>query len=259
MPELALLAGKTAIITGGAQGLGFGIAQRFADFGARVAILDLQADKAKESAKSLKGEHHLAVHCDITDGDSRIQAIESTLTAFGKIDILVNNAGIQYHAPAEAIDEAKWHRLFDVNVHAMMFMCRDVGKHMLVEQSGSIINIGSIASLLAMPRRIPYVTTKTAVLGITRTLAVEWAGRGVRVNSIGPGYHNTPLLVEYVEKGAIDIDRILKRIPMGAIGSIEAIGDAVAFFASDLSGYITGQHLMVDGGYTVFGAPEDAS
>ncbi len=259
MPELALLAGKTAIITGGAQGLGYGIAQRFADFGARVAILDLQVDKTEESAKSLNGETHIAVHCDITNSESRQHAIDATINAFGKIDILVNNAGIQYHSPAEAIDEDKWHRLFDVNVHAMMFMCRDVGKKMLAEQSGSIINIGSIASLLAMPRRIPYVTAKTAVLGITRTLAVEWAGRGVRVNSIGPGYHNTPLLVEYVEKGAIDIDRIQKRIPMGAVGSIESVGDAVAFFASDLSAYITGQHIMVDGGYTVFGAPEDAS
>lgn len=254
-----LLQGKTAIVTGGAQGLGLGIAQRLADFGASLALLDLQADKATAAAQTLRGAGHVGLYCDITDSGSRLHAVEQALATLGHIDILVNNAGIQYHSPAEELDETRWHQIFDVNVHAMMFMCRDVGQHMLAQATGSIINIGSISSLLAMPRRIPYVTTKTAVLGITRTLAVEWAGRGIRVNSIGPGYHKTPLFVEYAERGAIDEDRILKRIPMGKLGSIDAIGDAAVFFASPLSEYVTGQHLMVDGGYTVFGAPEDAS
>lgn len=259
MPEGELLKGKTAIVTGGAQGLGLGIAKRLSDFGARIAILDLQSEEANAAAETLSGSGHIGLFCDITNSDARLRAIDEVISAFGKIDILINNAGIQYHAPAEEVDEARWLQIFNVNVHAMMFMCRDVGKHMLAQASGSIINIGSISSILAMPRRIPYVTTKTAVLGITRTLAVEWAGRGIRVNSIGPGYHKTPLFIEYAEHGAIDEERIIKRIPMGKLGSIEAIGDAAVFFASPLSEYVTGQHLMVDGGYTVFGAPEDAS
>jgi NAD(P)-dependent dehydrogenase (short-subunit alcohol dehydrogenase family) len=110
-----------------------------------------------------------------------------------------------------------------------------------------------------MPRRGAYVTTKTAVVGLTRTVGVEWAQRGVRCNSIGPGYHLTPLLKEYIDSGKIDQDRIRRRIPMGRLGDLDEIGKVVVFLASDLASYVTGQHLMVDGGYTIFGAPEDAS
>jgi len=249
-----LLSGKIAIVTGGAQGLGQGIAERFAHFGAQVIILDVQAKKAQAAAESLPGTRHLAFECDITEDSSRQAAISAILENVPTVEILVNNAGIQYHTPVEEIDKEEWYKLFDINVHAMVFMCRDVGNLMLKQRSGSIINIGSIASLFALPRRLPYTTSKTAVLGITRSLAVEWADRGVRVNSISPGFHKTPLLMEYIKRGALDGERIRRRIPMGKIGSPQTIGDAAVFFASDLSSYITGQNLVVDGGYTVFGA-----
>ena len=255
---MKLLEGKTAIVTGGALGLGAAIGAHLAQNGCSVAILDLNEEKAKECAKGFAGSCHLGIYCDVTAGESREVAIAKGIESYGKIDILVNNAGIQYHSKIEELEEERWQQMFQVNIDAVMFMSRDVGKHMLQQGNGSIINIGSISSNLSMPRRIPYVTTKTAVLGLTRTIAVEWAQRGIRANAIGPGYHETPLLLRQVAEGALDIERIRKKIPMGRIGSPDDIGKAAVFFASDLSAYVTGQFLMVDGGYTTFGAPEDA-
>ena len=255
-----LLDGTNAVVTGGAQGLGFASAQALASAGARVCIADLDAEKAESAAAKLVGAGHFGCLCNVADGDARKAAVERISRAFSQqIDVLLNNAGIQYHSPAEAMDESEWRRVFDVNVHGMMFMSRDIAPMMLARGAGSIINIGSIASVLAMPERSAYTASKTAVLGLTRALAVEWASCGIRVNAIGPGYHWTPLLEEYVKRGALDKERIRKRIPAGRIGTMEDIGKAVLFFASSLSEYVTGQFLMVDGGYTTFGAPEEAS
>jgi NAD(P)-dependent dehydrogenase (short-subunit alcohol dehydrogenase family) len=254
-----LLDGLNAVVTGGAQGLGFGCSRWLASAGARVFIADKNAEAAKRSAESLRGKNHQGIFCDVRSADDRRNLIKGIWEEAGSIDILINNAGITYISPAEEMDEDQWRAVFEVNIHAMMLMSRDVGKRMIQRGSGSIINIGSITSLLAMPGRAAYVTTKTAVLGLTRTLAIEWASRGVRVNAIGPGYHRTPLLEKYTEQGLIDEERIRSRIPMDRLGTIDDIGKAAVFFASPLSTYVTGQFLMVDGGYTVFGAPEDAS
>lgn len=255
---MKLLDGKVAIITGGAQGLGAAIGENLSRHGCKVAVLDLDEQKAKEKAYSLYGDNNIGIKCDVTESKERMMAIEKVVQEYGKIDILVNNAGIQYHSKIEDLDEEKWRNVFKVNIDAMIFMSRDVGKIMLEQGYGSIINIGSIASILAMPNRISYVTTKTAVIGLTRTLAVEWAQRGVRANAIGPGYHMTPLLQKYIDNGAIDGKKVRKRIPKGALGTPDDVGKAAVFFASDLSEYVTGQFLMVDGGYTAFGAPEEA-
>lgn len=252
------LQGLTAVVTGGAQGLGLGSARQLASAGARVFIADKNGPKAIEAAAMLPGSGHMAFECDVTSADDRLAFIEAATKESSSLDILVNNAGITYISPAENMDEASWRAVFDVNIHGMMFMSRDVGKVMLAQRRGSIINIGSITSLLAMPGRSAYVTTKIGVLGLTRTLAVEWAARGVRVNAVGPGYHLTPLLEKYIENGTVEEEKIRRSIPMGRLGTIEDVGKAVLFFASPLSEYVTGQFLMVDGGYTVFGAPEDA-
>ena len=252
-----LLTEMTAIVTGGAQGIGAAIAIGLAEHGCSVAILDLNIAQAESTKASLPKGRHLSVQCDITDHLSRTSALQTVATEFGHVDILVNNAGIQYHSALEEMDEERWKRVFDVNIHAMMAMTRDVGSEMILRGSGSIINIGSIASLMGMPRRSAYVTTKTAVLGFTRSSAVEWAQHGIRVNSIGPGYHLTPLFQEYEDAGKIDRDRILRRIPMGRLGTVEDVASVAVFLGSDLSRYVTGQHIMFDGGYTSFGAPED--
>lgn len=258
-PVAHILHGLNIIVTGGAQGLGLGMARNFAHHGARIFILDKNMSLAVASAKDLPGEGHLAVECDVTNQEMRSYAVNEVIQAAGSIHVLVNNAGITHIQEAEEMNEEKWRQVFDVNVHGMMFMSREVSKHMLLKGEGSIINIGSITSLVCFPRRSAYTTCKTAVLGLTRSLAIEWAQRGIRVNAIGPGYHETTLFRKYVNNGLIDEERIRKRIPMGRLGSIDDVGRAAVFFASGLSKYITGQFIMVDGGYTAFGASEDAS
>lgn len=253
------LSGTVAIVTGGAQGLGYGSARWLAGAGAQVAILDRNAEGAVHAAQTLCGAGHLGIYCDITVPEHRERAISEVHRQLGSIDTLVNNAGITYISPAQEVDEESWREVFDVNVHGMMFMSRDVGHYMLAQNRGSIINIGSITSLLAMPGRAAYVTTKTAVLGLTRVLASEWAAKGIRVNAIGPGYHKTALLQKYIDNGLVTEEHIRRRIPAGRLGTIDDIGKAVVFFASPLSEYVTGQFLMIDGGYTTFGAPGDAS
>lgn len=258
-PPGDLLEGLNIIVTGGAQGLGLGMARHMARHGARLFLLDRNEPAARASAERLPGAGHAAIHCDVTKPEMRGTAIAAVREMAGRIDVLVNNAGTTHVQPGEEMDEEKWREVFDVNIHAVMFMARDVAGTMLAQGGGSIINIGSITSLVAFPRRCAYVTTKTAVLGLTRTLAVEWAQRGVRVNAIGPGYHDTPLFREYVGRGVVNEERIRRRIPMGRLGTIDDIGRAAVFFASALSQYVTGQFLMVDGGYTAFGAAEEAA
>ncbi len=253
-----LLEGSKIIVTGGAQGLGLGCAHWLAEAGARVFIADKNGPAAQASAARLPGEGHSAIRCDVCCAGDGLALVEQVWDEAGGIDVLVNSAGITYISPAEEMDESIWRTVFEVNIHGMMFMCRDTGKYMLHQGRGSIINIGSIASLLAIPGRAAYMATKTAMLGLTRTHAVEWAARGVRVNAVGPGYHHTPLLEEYVGRGLGHEERIRCRIPLGRLGTAGDVGKAVLFFASPLSEFVTGQFLMVDGGYTVFGAPEDA-
>jgi NAD(P)-dependent dehydrogenase (short-subunit alcohol dehydrogenase family) len=256
--SLFSLMGQTAVVTGGAQGIGLGCARWLAMAGAQVFIADKNGCGAAEAAGSLPGSGHCGFRCDVTVAEDRLAFVDEALRNSPSLDILVNNAGITHISPAEEMDELSWKTVFDVNIHGMMFMSRDVGKVMLRQRRGSIINIGSITSLLAMPKRSVYSTTKVAVLGLTRSLAVEWAAAGIRVNAVGPGYHHTPLLGTYIENGLVDEQHIRHCIPMGRVGSIDDVGKAVLFFASPLSLYVTGQFLMVDGGYTVFGAPEDA-
>jgi len=254
-----ILEGLNIIVTGGAQGLGLGMARNFAHHGAKVFLLDKNITLARSAAALLPGDGHMAVECDVTIPELRHTALSEVIKAAGNIDVLVNNAGITHIQPAEEMDEEKWREVFEVNVHGMMFMSREVAGYMLKKGSGSIINIGSITSLVGFPRRSVYTTCKTAVIGLTRSLAIEWAQRGIRVNAIGPGYHETDLFRKYVNNGLIDEERIRKRIPMGRLGSIDDVGRAAVFFASGLSRYVTGQFMMVDGGYTAFGAAEDAS
>lgn len=257
-PITNILQGLNIAVTGGAQGLGLGMARNFAHHGARVFILDKNLALARESTSALSGNGHMAFLCDVTNAEMRLSAIAQVAETAGSIDVLVNNAGITHIQPAEEMNEEKWRQVFEVNVHAVMLMSRDVAPYMLSKGSGSIINIGSITTLVGFPRRSVYTTTKTAVLGLTRSLAIEWAQRGIRVNAIGPGYHDTALFREVVNSGIVDEERIRKKIPMGRLGTIDDVGRAAVFFASPLSQYITGQFLMVDGGYTAFGAAEDA-
>lgn len=255
MSEIPLLKGKMALVTGGSQGLGLASAQQLALHGARVGILDLDLEKAESVLASLEGNGHRAYRCDVTAAEERERAISEAQHEFGRIDILVNNAGIQYHSDAESMDEAEWNRVVNVNLNAVMFISSFCARYMIAQKAGAIVNIGSISSFFGMPRRSVYVATKTAILGLTRALATEWGCHHIRVNAVCPGYHQTPLYKEYVDNGTLKPEKIIARIPMKRLGLPEDVGKAVVMLCSPLADYITGQAIMVDGGYTIYGAP----
>ncbi len=253
MTGFGLLKNKIAIVTGGSQGLGLSTATYLAQNGAKIAIFDLDDEYTALKADELPGSGHLGIRCDVTDATERVKAIQVVLDTFGTIDVLVNNAGIQFHSGAQDMPEEQWLKVINVNLNAVMFMSRDVSRTMINNGQGSIINIGSIASFQAMPGRTVYTTTKTGILGLSRNLAIDWGPYNIRVNTVCPGYHDTPLLQKYIANGTLDPELIKSRIPMARMGLAEDIGKAVTFFASELSEYITGQSIMVDGGYTAYG------
>lgn len=259
MGNTELLKDQIAIVTGGAQGLGFSTAECLAGYGAKIAIFDLDGDLAAHQANQLSGDGHIGLRCNVTDTEERKQAIQVVLDTFGTIDVLVNNAGIQYHSNAQDMPEDQWMNVVNVNLNSVMFMSRDVSHIMIKNKKGSIINIGSIASFQAMPARSAYTATKTAVLGLSRNLAVDWGKYNIRVNTVCPGYHDTPLFRRYVDNGTLNPEVIKSRIPMQRLGAAEDIGKAIVFFASELSEYVTGQAIMIDGGYTTYGSPNGLS
>jgi NAD(P)-dependent dehydrogenase (short-subunit alcohol dehydrogenase family) len=254
-----LLEGRVVAISGGAQGLGLSTAQCMASHGAKVFLLDIDAEKAQAAAKTIVSDvEHIALRCDVTDEADRAEAIEAVHRIGGRIDVLVNNAGVQYHSNAEAIEPDRWRQLMAVNLDAVMFLSQAAARIMIQQQSGSIINIASLSAMFGLPGRVAYTTSKTALLGLTRNLAVDWAKHKIRVNAVCPGYHSTPLFEEYVQRGVLDPERICRRIPMGRLGKPEEVGQTVTFLASELSSYITGQQIFVDGGYSVYGASDEA-
>src|SRR4051812_11238744 len=179
------LPGKVAMITGGASGIGAAIAAVFAAKGARLAIVDLSAAGATATAKSL-GDDHAGFGCDVSDPSSVSAAVQSTLDAFGRIDILVNSAGIVALAPAEELSLRDWDLTMNVNLKGTFLMCQTVGRRMLDAGGGAIINMASQAASVALDQHAAYCASKFGVVGLTKVLASEWAGRGVRVNSISP-------------------------------------------------------------------------
>jgi NAD(P)-dependent dehydrogenase (short-subunit alcohol dehydrogenase family) len=240
------LAGKTAFITGGASGIGWAIAQAFAAKGAGVAIADLNADGARERAATL-GRPARAYALDVTDPSSVTTAVEQVLADAGRIDVLVNSAGIGPLAPAEELGLDVWDPTLAVNLRGTFLLAQAVGRHMLERGSGSIINLASQAASAALDQHAAYCASKAGVLGLTRVLALEWGGRGVRTNAISP----TVVLTElgrYAWSGP-EGDQFKKLIPTGRFAEPDEIAAAALFLASDNSLMINGVDLPVDGGF----------
>ncbi|MBN8189190.1 glucose 1-dehydrogenase [Salipiger thiooxidans] len=250
---------QTAIITGAADGIGWAMARGFAEAGYRVLIADLDGDKAASRAAEL-GAAHAGAAVDVTR-DSDVTALAELADArFGRCDVLVNNAGIaDRHLPTLEQDMEHFGRVLDVHLKGTFMMSRAIGARMIAAGSGAIVNIGSIAGVSGMPRRNAYGAAKAGIVSMTRAMACEWAGQGLRVNAIIPGYVETALVRALIAEGKIDADRLRRRIPMGHLAQPGDIAAAALFLVSGQARYITGTTLTVDGGWSAFGDSGDAS
>ena len=242
------LKGKVAVITGGASGIGRAIAEAFASKGVTVAVADLQMDAAKDFAKEL-GNNSSAHLCDVTSVESIANAVSGIYALYSKVDILVNSAGIVALAPAEKLDKSAWDITIAVNLSGTFFMSQEVGKRMLDQGSGKIINLASQAGSISLHDHAAYCASKFGVIGVTKVLASEWANRGVTVNSISP----TVVLTELGKKAwdGEKGDALKKLIPTGRFALPEEIAATAVFLASDGANMINGADILVDGGYTI--------
>ena len=247
------LTGEIGIVTGGAQGLGEQMALALAEAGANIVLADINLDKAHE----VKGKiENIGKKCIITKTDvSNSEQIEEMVTIakekFGKIDILINNAGIVSNYPAEELPEEEWDKLIRINLTGVFLCTQIVGKEMIKQKKGSIINISSMSGLIVnRPQsQLHYNTSKSGVIMLTKSFAAEWAKYNIRVNAIAPGYMKTPLVNELYPRYGKEW---IKYIPMGRIGEPSEIKGPALFLASRASSYMTGAVIVMDGGYTVW-------
>lgn len=243
-----LLAGRVALITGGASGIGAAIADRFAAQGARVVIADV---KAESGGLTELAPGRFAIHCDVAEEASIERTVAETLKALARVDVLVNSAGIAVDTPLVDTPRDVFERIFTVNVTGLFQMSRAVARHMVQRGSGSIVQIASISGLLGSKGRVAYGGSKGAVINMMRVMATELGRHGVRVNAIAPGPIDTPMTKAV--HSAADRQAYLVRIPLNRYGTPEDIANAALYLASDLSAYVTGQVLAVDGGFTSAG------
>ncbi|MCI8284778.1 MAG: SDR family oxidoreductase [Firmicutes bacterium] len=247
------LEGRKAIITGGARGLDYGIAEGFRDAGAEIVLLDIneQVYKSAETLSRPETPVH-GVIGDVSDTGSLKKAYSECLEKLGdRVDILVNGAGIQYRSYAEDFPEDMWKKIIDINLNGLFFMSQIAGKTMLAQGYGRIINIASLSSFFGASMIAAYTASKGGVAQLTKVLSTEWAGRGVNVNAIAPGYMKTELTADIETKNPEQYKSVCARIPKERWGTAEDLKGIAVFLASEASEYITGTVTLVDGGYSV--------
>jgi len=246
------LTGRCAVVTGAGRGIGFSLAEGLAAFGASVVIAELDPVTAESAAARLgaQGLNAIGVACDITDTPQFRGLLDRAEAEFGAVDILVNNAGVSARIAAEEYPDDNYHRMVALNQTAVFFGMRDLAKRWIdAGRGGSIINLASFAGLVADPMSVPYAMTKGAVVQLTRTAAVEWADKGIRVNAIAPGYVRTEMTAHTLDTPAAGAV-IQAKTALGRAGRTDEMIGAVVFLASDASAYVTGTIVPVDGGWT---------
>lgn len=249
------LKGKTAIVTGGAQGIGRAIALRLARDGANVGILDINKDQASKTAEEIKklGVGATAIECNVTDYPKVKEAVDKVHKEYGSIDILINNAGIDESRPFVDTDEALWDRILNVNYRSFLIVSHVCIPYMIEQKSGNIVSMGSDAGRIGAAGEVLYCGTKAAIMASSKALARELIRYNIRVNAVSPGPVHTDLWDQLHpgEKGQKVTEAVTRVIPMRRLGTPEDVADVVAFFVGDDSRYLTGQVLSIDGGLTM--------
>ncbi|MDA0746903.1 MAG: 3-oxoacyl-[acyl-carrier-protein] reductase [bacterium] len=240
------LEGKTALVTGGSRGIGQAIALRLADEGADVAICASRSLPEEVVAQiEEKGRRALALQADVSNPQDVTALFKTILDTWGKLDILVNNAGIARDGLLMRMKESDWDAVLDVNLKGAFLCIQAASRPMMKARTGRIVNIASVVGLMGNPGQVNYSASKSGLIGLTKTVAKELAGRGITTNAVAPGFIPTDMTESL--SGEIR-EKLLERIPLGTLGSPEDIAAAVAFLASNDAAYITGQVLVVDGG-----------
>jgi NAD(P)-dependent dehydrogenase (short-subunit alcohol dehydrogenase family) len=242
---------KVAIVTGAAQGIGRKAAEVLATAGYGLLLMDMQPCSATTNAMKALGVEFEEVVGDLTEEAVVAQGVEVARSKWGRVDVLVNNAGISFIAPAEEVEAAQFRRVLEVNLLAPFLLMQGFGKMMLEQKSGSIVNVASIAGLVGVADRSAYNASKHGLVGLTRTLAAEWGGRGVRVNAVCPGWVKTEMdVVDQAAHGTYNDADIEGVNPMGRFAKPEDIAQAILFLAEpERSGFVNGHTLVVDGGW----------
>ncbi|HEX6970687.1 MAG TPA: glucose 1-dehydrogenase [Limnochordia bacterium] len=246
------LDGKVAFITGGSRGLGKEIGLAFAEAGARIAVAGRDGAAAEKAAADIArqtGADALGLVCDVTQPEMVQAALGRILDRFGRIDILVNSAGVNVRKPIQEFTDAEWRRVIDTNLTGPFYCCRAVAEHMIRQQSGRVINLGSMMGQVALPGRVAYCASKGGLHMLTKVLALEWAPHHITVNAICPGPFMTELNEPVLENP--EMNRFfLERIPLGRWGQPPEIGALALYLASDAARFVTGATFYIDGGWT---------
>ena len=247
------LKGKVAIITGARRGMGKAHALAFARAGTKVVVSDISLEDCQKVVEEIEreGGEAMAVKCDVSKKEEAEEMVKKTIEKFGKIDILVNNAGICQFKPFLELTEEDWNRTLDINLKGYFLCAQAVAKEMVKQKSGVIINIASVAMGqvgVGFPALVHYCASKGGVVAMTEALALELAPYNIRVNAISPGAIETPM-IDPLKADPKLIERVLARIPMHRVGKPEEVSNLVLFLASDVSSYMTGSNVIIDGGW----------